>query len=543
LPYRVVCLAVLFAAELVAMTLLLDTQSIDGKPGLVGLLADDGPMVLQALVAFCALFVGFGYLRGKEQLQQLSADLADRPLQSQYSLLHLSAMAVLAFLTFQLFHGRISGNAVVVVCGLTGSLGVFAGVLTFVPFKFVAAVFRATGLAWLYALIAAGAIALLVPASRLLWHPAANLTFGIVARILSLFISDVVLDPATRTVGTGVFSVSIAPGCSGLEGLGLMTVFSLSWLWISRREVVILRALAVIPILIALMFPLNVLRIIALILIGNAGAESVALGGFHSQAGWIVFNLVALGFAFGASRIPWLLKPAPATQVGLVGDSSSVISRANTRGVADSTAAYLVPFLAILAAGMLSSATKGDFEWLYPMRFVAAAGALFYFREEYRKMDWRLGWVAMAIGAAVFGIWIAFDAFLGKPVNDLMPASLAAANAGTRVGWIMVRAIASSLTVPIAEELAFRGYLLRRFVSSDFTSVGFSKLSWIAVPLSSILFGAMHGDRWIAGCIAGLLYWLAARSKNRIGEAVAAHAITNAMIAVWVVWGNHWSLW
>ena len=35
------------------------------------------------------------------------------------------------------------------------------------------------------------------------------------------------------------------------------------------------------------------------------------------------------------------------------------------------TRAYLIPFLAILAASFVSKAAAGYFEWLYPLRFVS----------------------------------------------------------------------------------------------------------------------------------------------------------------------------
>ena len=37
--------------------------------------------------------------------------------------------------------------------------------------------------------------------------------------------------------------------------------------------------------------------------------------------------------------------------------------------------------------------------------------------------------------------------------------------------WLAARVLGSSIIVPIAEELAFRGYLLRRLIDSDFTLV------------------------------------------------------------------------
>ena len=57
----------------------------------------------------------------------------------------------------------------------------------------------------------------------------------------------------------------------------------------------------------------------------------------------------------------------------------------------------------------------------------------------------------------------------------------------------------------IAEELAFRGFLLRRLVAEDFEAVPSGRFTWPALLLSSVAFGALHGSRWIAGTLAGLL--------------------------------------
>jgi membrane protease YdiL (CAAX protease family) len=53
----------------------------------------------------------------------------------------------------------------------------------------------------------------------------------------------------------------------------------------------------------------------------------------------------------------------------------------------------------------------------------------------------------------------------------------------------------------------------------------------------------MHGERWLAGTIAGAIFALAQIRKGRIGEAIAAHAITNALVAAWVLAGGNWNLW
>jgi CAAX prenyl protease-like protein len=197
----------------------------------------------------------------------------------------------------------------------------------------------------------------------------------------------------------------------------------------------------------------------------------------------------------------------------------------------------------ILGAGMLSGAMSGKFEWLYPLRFFAAAGALWVFRSTYSKLDWRVGWLGPGIGAAVFLLWIGLDRLMGARVATAMPLALGASSAAARITWISFRVLAATITVPIAEELAFRGFLLRRLVSPDFESVPFTRFTWLSVLVSSALFGALHGSLWFAGILAGLLYSFAAIRRGRIGEAVAAHATTNALLAGYVLLYGAWHLW
>jgi membrane protease YdiL (CAAX protease family) len=65
----------------------------------------------------------------------------------------------------------------------------------------------------------------------------------------------------------------------------------------------------------------------------------------------------------------------------------------------------------------------------------------------------------------------------------------------------------------------------------------------VAVLVSSLAFGTMHGPRWIAGALAGLIYAIAYLRRGRIGDAVIAHAVTNALLACVVVSMRKWYLW
>jgi CAAX prenyl protease-like protein len=217
--------------------------------------------------------------------------------------------------------------------------------------------------------------------------------------------------------------------------------------------------------------------------------------------------------------------------------------RIGDRADDNATAAYLIPFLSILAVGMVTTAASGDFEWLYPMRLLAAAGALWFLRKRYTDLDWKFGWFGPAIGVLVFALWIAMDTFLKATTSDAMPHALADSSMPIRATWIVCRALSAIVTVPIAEELAFRGFLLRRFISPDFEALPLHAFTWLGFGISSIAFGLLHGSFWFEGVLAGLLYGWALIRRGRIGEAVVAHATTNALLVGYVLIFQKWHLW
>ncbi len=110
----------------------------------------------------------------------------------------------------------------------------------------------------------------------------------------------------------------------------------------------------------------------------------------------------------------------------------------------------------------------------------------------------------MAIGAAVFVVWLGLEWALGftEVEPSAVPGALAEIPAGLAAAWVIFRVVGSVVTVPIAEELAFRGYALRRLASPAFDQAPL-RFTWLSFLLSSILFGALHG-RWLAGTVAGM---------------------------------------
>ena len=107
--------------------------------------------------------------------------------------------------------------------------------------------------------------------------------------------------------------------------------------------------------------------------------------------------------------------------------------------------------------------------------------------------------------------------------------------------WLLLRAIGSIALVPIAEELAFRGFLARALVSMRFESVGFGDFRPLAFVLSSLAFGLMH-QRWLAALLAGAVYALLMYRSKQLSDPIVAHASSNAVVFACAVAAEQWSL-
>ena len=77
------------------------------------------------------------------------------------------------------------------------------------------------------------------------------------------------------------------------------------------------------------------------------------------------------------------------------------------------------------------------------------------------------------------------------------------------------------------EEGFFRGYLLARLERAGLGRP-------FALLASAALFGLLH-ERWLAGAAAGLVFGLVFLRRDRLADAIAAHAAANAVLAGWAL--------
>ena len=366
-----------------------------------------------------------------------------------------------------------------------------------------------------------------------LWEHLSRATLDAVAALLGVLVSPIYFDPSETAVGTEEFWVQVTPVCSGYEGIGLIIVFLSAYLVVFRERFRFPHALLVLPVAIVAVWLLNIVRIVALILIGHAGYADMAVGGFHSKAGWLFFCAIALGAVWASQHLRWFARD-PGAPRGTVTNPS---------------APFLLPLLAVVGTALATGLFVDELDYLYPLRVAIGLLVLAWYRQDYmaglqNQLRGRsvFSWHAVGVGVAVYVLWIGTSALSAPYAAEAPPDALSELATPLIAVWIVGRVLGAVLVVPIVEELAFRGFLLRRLIASDFTKVPYDQWRWPAVLISSVAFAAVH-QQWVGGFAAGVLYAYAQKRRGLLSDAIVAHAVTNALIAIQVLAAGHWSLW
>jgi len=371
------------------------------------------------------------------------------------------------------------------------------------------------------------------------WGPMSDYTFVLVALLLSTLYKDQLYgDLEEKVIGLGDFAVNIAPACSGYEGIGLIAAFTAIYLYLYKHEFRFPRAFLLFPIGALAIWLLNAVRIAVLIIMGAFWSPDVAVGGFHSQAGWITFISTSLALLWFAKKISFFTVP----QLPVISERRDSVAKSNVSGTeADLAIATLVPMVVLLAVILLSSAVSAGFDWLYPVRVFVVIGALAWAHRYLQWKPYRVRLESILAGLLVAVLWIVMLAGTADTSNLEFSESLWSADLWIAYLWLFFRFAGSVVTVPIAEELAFRAYLLCKFSGVPVTIRGSVPLSVVAVIVSSLAFGALHGA-WIAGTAAGLVYALVRLRSAHIGDAIVAHALTNAILFAYALTFGEWVL-
>jgi uncharacterized protein len=220
-------------------------------------------------------------------------------------------------------------------------------------------------------------------------------------------------------------------------------------------------------------------------------------------------------------------------------------------GIDSRTLAFVAPFAVFILFLAIRSYLPFGMEWEYPLRVIVVTAVLVLFSRGVLTLRMTSPFQSVLIGILVFIIWIGPDLlFPGYRShwlfqNSVVGHSTTATPEGLSANWLflILRIAGTMLLVPIIEELFWRGWLMRWLIHRDFDTVALGTYVPFAFWSTAALFALEHGSYWDVGFAAGIVYnWWMVRTRC-LGDCILAHAVTNGLLAAYVLMANRWEYW
>jgi CAAX prenyl protease-like protein len=214
------------------------------------------------------------------------------------------------------------------------------------------------------------------------------------------------------------------------------------------------------------------------------------------------------------------------------------------------TAAYVAPFIAFVAMMAVEKSFSLPPVYFYPLRFAVVLALLVTISRPYVNLRPSVPLASIAIGIAVFAIWVAPDQLFGYRHHWLFENSVTGKAVSSlpdetrsNIPFQVLRCVSSFALIPVLEELFWRGWMMRWLIDNQFLKVPLGRYAPMSFWMVAILFASEHGPYWEVGLAAGIIYnWWVIRTRN-LADCILAHGVTNALLCAWVLATGQWQYW
>ena len=227
--------------------------------------------------------------------------------------------------------------------------------------------------------------------------------------------------------------------------------------------------------------------------------------------------------------------------------------------VADDTA-YFLPMAVFLGFVAIGGQWPSLYVPAYAVRAVVVAVMLWMLRRHYTRIRWNHWWLGAIFGVVGIVQWVGMQKWLEsqtwlaahagplsmffKPATDFFNPLATFPNPAARWSFYAMRIGGAVLVVPFMEELFWRDYLWR-YISApnDFKLAAVGEKDWKSFLIVSLAFATVHGNWGLTAIVwAMMIGWLLITTRS-LGACIIAHAVTNLLLAVYVIRWQQWAFW
>lgn len=227
--------------------------------------------------------------------------------------------------------------------------------------------------------------------------------------------------------------------------------------------------------------------------------------------------------------------------------------------------------------GLIPAISYSYYPHVYTAKIVLTVLAILLVLPGYRTFSFRISGLSIVVGVVGVVLWIALchlrlepkvigpiDEFFGSFIPGLEEGDTPSIGLMSLLGtgersafnpleqlantptwaytFLVIRFIGLALIVPVIEEFFLRGFMMRYVIHEKWWQVPFGSVNRMAVIAGTAVPMLMHPGELLAAFVwFSMVTWLMIRTRN-IWDCVAAHAVTNFLLGVYVVWFDQWQL-
>jgi len=183
----------------------------------------------------------------------------------------------------------------------------------------------------------------------------------------------------------------------------------------------------------------------------------------------------------------------------------------------------------------------------YPIATAVCTFFVFYFLRHYEGLlEWKKPLATIGLGILAAALWIIpyedLTSVNTSPYSGFNPGMIFESD-DLVFGSIAIRLFGFAVTVPLIEEIFWRGFLQRYLINPDFKSVrigSYTHYSYFGVSLMIVL---AHSNQLGVAIIWALLSSTWFIYTKSVGTMVLLHAVTNLTLGIYVVVTESWYFW
>jgi len=236
---------------------------------------------------------------------------------------------------------------------------------------------------------------------------------------------------------------------------------------------------------------------------------------------------------------------------------------------------FILPLLVYMLAGSLEPTPEklggraiglgipySYYPWVYTAKLLLTAAAVALVFPAFRQFPLRVSGLAVVVGVVGIFVWvglcklgierrvlapalgsIGLEGFIASGERSAFdPFEQLEGQPAAAWGFLFVRFLGLVAIVPFIEEVFYRGFLMRFITHPDWWEVPMGKANTAAIVAATVVPMLMHPAELLAAAVwFSMITWMYLRTRN-LWDCVAAHAVTNLLLGVYVVFSGEWQL-